>query len=161
MPIMLTATPDEAHLSVIGDSGSGKTHALRTWMRTVTAAVSDEEARFMIVDYRRGLLAAGPASPLAPLTPYLARAREVGFHMVAAHRTAGVARSLSGGNLLGKTIEVGAAGPLLSGDPREGALIGGLRTAPQPPGRGSLVRRGHPPPVIQVAIEPDEELVER
>ncbi|MEV4346918.1 type VII secretion protein EccCb [Actinoplanes sp. NPDC049596] len=224
-PVGLDLTKDQPHFAVIGDGGSGKTHALRTWMRTVTAAVSDEEARFMIVDYRRGLLdvvdeayvgayagdehaaavyakalaetldgrrppsgisarelrerswwsgpelylvvddldmlAAGPASPLAPLTPYLARAREVGFHVVAAHRTAGVARSLSGSSLLGKTIEVGAAGLLLSGDPREGALIGGLRAAPQPPGRGSLVRRGHPPLVIQVAIEPDEELVER
>jgi S-DNA-T family DNA segregation ATPase FtsK/SpoIIIE len=224
-PVVVDLTRDQPHFVIIGDSGSGKTHALRTWMRGVTAMVPDDAARFMIVDYRRGLLdvvpegyvgayagdehaadayakalaqtldgrrppsdisarelrerswwsgpelylvvddldmlAAGPASPLAPLLPYLARAREVGFHVVAAHRTAGVARSLTGGSVLGKAVEIGADGLLLSGDPREGALLGGLRAAHQPPGRGTLIRRGRPPLLIQMAIEPDEELVER
>jgi ESX secretion system protein EccC len=224
-PVVLDLTRDQPHFAVLGDSGSGKTHTLRTWMRALTARVSDEEARFMIVDYRRGLLdvvpegyvgayagdenaaevyakaltetldarrppqnisarelrdrawwsgpdlylvvddldmlAAGPASPLAPLLPYLARAREVGFHVVAAHRTAGVGRSLTGSSLLGKAIEIGADGLLLSGDPREGALLGGLRASEQPPGRGVLVSRGRPPRLIQVAIEPDDEFASR
>jgi len=224
-PVVIDMIRDQPHFLVLGDSGSGKTHALRTWMRSLVAATDYDQARFMIVDYRRGLLevvpesyvgayagdehaaeayakalaqtldgrrppqnlsarelrerswwsgpelylvvddldmlTAGPASPLMSLMPYLARAREVGFHVVAAHRTAGVGRSMTGASLLGKTIEIGADGLLLSGDPREGVLLGGLRAAPQPPGRGTLVRRGRPPLLIHVAIQPDDEFAER
>ncbi|WP_127502267.1 type VII secretion protein EccCa [Actinoplanes solisilvae] len=224
-PVVVDLTKDQPHFAVIGESGSGKTHALRTFMRAVAASVPDDDARFMIVDYRRGLVdvvpegyigayagdeqaaevyakalaetlesrrppqnvsarelrerswwsgpelylvvddldmvGPGGVSPLAPVLPYLARARELGFHVVAAHRTAGVARALTGASVLGKAIEIGADGLLLSGDPREGTLLGGLRAALQPPGRGTLVRRGHPPLLVQMAIEPDDELAER
>jgi S-DNA-T family DNA segregation ATPase FtsK/SpoIIIE len=224
-PVVIDLTKDQQHFVVIGDSGSGKTHALRTWMRALTATVTDEQARFMIVDYRRGLLdvvdegylgayagdehaaeayakalsetldarrppndvsgrelrdrswwsgpelylvvddldmlSGGISSPLTPLMPYLARAREVGFHLVAAHRTAGIGRSLSGASLLGKAIEIGADGLLLSGDPREGVVLGGMRASEQPPGRGVLLRRGDPPRLIQLAIEPDDEFASR
>ncbi|MEU8821709.1 type VII secretion protein EccCa [Actinoplanes sp. NPDC048796] len=222
-PVVVDLTADEPHFAIVGDSRSGKTHALRTWMRATAVAVGDDQARFMIVDYRRGLLdvvpeghigayagdeeaaavyakalaetldgrrppsdisarelrerswwagpdlylvvddldmlPAGPASPLAPLAPYLSRAREVGFHVVAAHRTAGAVRALSGG-LLGRMSEAGADALVLSGDPREGVLFGGVRAEPQPPGRGTLIRRGRPPVLIQMAITPDEELVD-
>jgi hypothetical protein len=49
--------------------------------------------------------------------------------------------------------ELGADGPVLSGDPREGAVIGDQRAAHQPPGRGMLVGRRHPPTLIQVAAD--------
>ncbi|NMO54022.1 type VII secretion protein EccCa [Actinoplanes sp. TBRC 11911] len=224
-PVVIDLLRDQPHFAVLGDSGSGKTHTLRTWMRALTATVSDEGARFMIVDYRRGLLdvvpegyvgayagdenaagvyakaladtlearrppsgisarelrerswwsgpelylvvddldmlVSGSMSPLAPLLPYLGSSREVGFHVVAAHRTAGIGRSLTSSALLGRALEIGADGLLLSGDPREGVLLGGMRAAPQPPGRGILVRRGGSPVLVQVAIDPDDEYATR
>jgi S-DNA-T family DNA segregation ATPase FtsK/SpoIIIE len=48
--------------------------------------------------------------------------------------------------------ELGEQGILLSGDPGEGPLLGNLRPAPQPPGRGVLVRRRDHPVVVQVAL---------
>ncbi len=43
---------------------------------------------------------------------------------------------------------------ILSGDPGEGALLGSVKAAPQPPGRGLLVRRGERPLRIQTAFTP-------
>ena len=48
--------------------------------------------------------------------------------------------------------EEGAPGLLLSGDPQEGALLSAYRAAPQPPGRGLLVRRQEKPSLVQVAL---------
>jgi len=45
-------------------------------------------------------------------------------------------------------------GLLLSGDPSEGPVLGGLRAEPQPPGRGTLVRRGAAPELVQTAWVP-------
>jgi S-DNA-T family DNA segregation ATPase FtsK/SpoIIIE len=41
--------------------------------------------------------------------------------------------------------------PLLSAEPHEGALPGGYRTAPLPPGRGRLIRRREGATFVQVA----------
>ena len=208
------------HFVIFGDSGSGKSQALRTWMRAMANQDSEDDVRFMVVDYRRSLLGAVPdeyigayagdayaaevyagelgerlaerlpptdisarelrdrswwtgpelylvvddmdmvggggTSPLAPLVPFLPQAREVGFHVVAAHRSAGASRTLMSSSLLGKVVELGTDGLLLSGEPREGVLLGGVRPAAQPPGRGVLVRRGRPPVVMQVALDPND-----
>jgi hypothetical protein len=101
--------------------------SLRTWMRALTATVTGEQARFMIVDYRRGLLDVVPEG-------------YIGAYAGDEHA---------------------ADGLLLSGDPREGALLGGVRPSQQPPGRGVLVRRGQSARLIQVAIEPDDEYATR
>jgi S-DNA-T family DNA segregation ATPase FtsK/SpoIIIE len=53
--------------------------------------------------------------------------------------------------------ELGCTALVLSGDPKEGALIGDVRAVPRPPGRGVLVRRGEPGRLIQLAVE-DREL---
>ncbi|MFI7608275.1 type VII secretion protein EccCa [Micromonospora sp. NPDC049366] len=221
-PVTVDLRRDQPHFLVFGDSGSGKSQFLRTWMRAVTEQVSEDEARFLVVDYRRSLLGAvpdgyvgayapdahaaeayaaqlaerlaerrppadlsarelrdrswwagpelylvvddmdmlvtGPASPLAPLTPFLVQAREVGFHVVAAHRSAGAARALMSASLMSKVVELGTDGLLLSGEGREGPLLAGVRPTPQPPGRGLLVRRNRPPVLIQVATSPEDEL---
>ncbi|GAA0486367.1 type VII secretion protein EccC [Paractinoplanes deccanensis] len=207
-PVSVTAQ----HFLAFGDSGSGKTSFLRAWMRSVTEVASDDEARFMVVDYRRGLLGAVPdgyigayagdpaaaaayagqlterlaerrppstvtaaelqarswwtgpelylvvddldmvaSDALAPLLPFLMHARDIGFHVIAAHRSAGASRALLAGSLAGKVAEMGADGLVMSGEAREGALLGGVRPGPLPPGRGVLVRRGKPPVLIQVA----------
>ena len=48
--------------------------------------------------------------------------------------------------------ELGTPGVMLSGDPGEGPLLGGLKASPQPPGRGILVHRGRRPVAVQLAL---------
>ncbi|MFJ6199223.1 type VII secretion protein EccCa [Micromonospora sp. NPDC092111] len=222
-PVAVDLTREQPHFLVFGDSGSGKSQFLRTWMRALANRVPDDQVRFMVVDYRRSLLGAvpdgyigayagdahsaeayaaqlaerlaerrppsnisardlrnrswwsgpelylvvddmdmlatGASSPLAPLTPFLLQAREVGFHVVAAHRSAGASRALMSSSLLSKVAELGTDGLLLSGEGREGPLLGSVRPGAQPPGRGVLVRRNRPPVLIQVAIDPEDDLV--
>jgi DNA segregation ATPase FtsK/SpoIIIE, S-DNA-T family len=40
----------------------------------------------------------------------------------------------------------------MSGDPREGVVLGGERAVVRPAGRGVLVRRGCVPVVVQAAV---------
>jgi S-DNA-T family DNA segregation ATPase FtsK/SpoIIIE len=220
-PVYLDLSKGEPHLLVFGDSGSGKSSFLRTWMRGLAACRTAWEARFMIVDYRRSLfdvappayvgayagdagaarvyaeqlvaklaermppsgisarelrdrswwegpelylvvddydlVGGGAQAPLACLADYLPQAREIGFHLVVARRTAGVSRTLMSDTLIARTRELGASGLLLSGDPHEGVLLGDQRAVPRAPGRAVLVRRQHPPTLVQVAIGEDEE----
>ncbi|MEO3747894.1 type VII secretion protein EccCa [Plantactinospora sp. B5E13] len=221
-PVTVDLTREQPHFLVFGDSGSGKSQFLRTWMRALAERVPDDRARFMVVDYRRSLLGAvpdghlgayagdphaaeayatqlaerlaqrrppstisarelrerswwsgpelylvvddldmlttGASSPLAPLIPFLVQAREVGFHVVAAHRAAGASRTMMSGSLLARVAELGTDGLLFSAEGREGPLLGGVRPGLQPPGRGLLVRRNRPPVLVQVAIDPEDEL---
>ena len=53
-------TDSEPHFLVFGDSGSGKSSFLRTWMKGLVARRSAWEARFVVVDYRRSLLGVLP-----------------------------------------------------------------------------------------------------
>jgi S-DNA-T family DNA segregation ATPase FtsK/SpoIIIE len=46
----------EPHLTVFGDTESGKTNLLRLLARQIVARHSPDEARIIVVDYRRGLL---------------------------------------------------------------------------------------------------------
>jgi S-DNA-T family DNA segregation ATPase FtsK/SpoIIIE len=48
----------EPHLLLFGDSGCGKTSFLRALAATIAARFTPEQARIMLVDYRRGLLGA-------------------------------------------------------------------------------------------------------
>jgi S-DNA-T family DNA segregation ATPase FtsK/SpoIIIE len=96
-------------------------------------------------------------SPLAPLIDYLPQAREIGLHLVVARRVAGSSRTQLTEPLPARLRELGAAGLVLSGDPREGVLIGDERAAVRPPGRGVLVRRRHPRTVLQLALAQESE----
>ncbi|GAA4613304.1 type VII secretion protein EccCa [Saccharopolyspora hordei] len=51
---------ERPHLTIVGDSGSGKTAALRLIARAITAAHSPEEAQVLVVDPRRTLLESVP-----------------------------------------------------------------------------------------------------
>ncbi|WP_035792382.1 type VII secretion protein EccC [Kitasatospora mediocidica] len=51
---------ESPHLLVVGDSESGKTNLLRLATAAVTSAYTPEEARIMLVDYRRELYEAVP-----------------------------------------------------------------------------------------------------
>ncbi|MEV6143251.1 MULTISPECIES: type VII secretion protein EccCa [unclassified Streptomyces] len=91
--------------------------------------------------------------PLAPLAPFIPQAEELGFHLVLARRVGGAGRALLSDPLLSKLKENGTSGLLLSGDHREGVLIGEQRARRGEPGRGLLVRRGQGPTVVQIALD--------
>jgi DNA segregation ATPase FtsK/SpoIIIE, S-DNA-T family len=96
--------------------------------------------------------------PLRPLIDLIAYGAEIGFHVVVARRSGGFGRAMMTDPLISRVREVGAAGLLLSSDPREGVLIGSQRGAERPPGRGVLVRRSHPDELVQVLVsDPDSE----
>ncbi len=103
------------------------------------------------------LLSPGGAGPLAPFLPYLAQARDLGFHMVLARRSGGAGRAIHE-PLLQRMKESGATGVLLSGDRQEGAIFPGAMLSTQPPGRGLLARRGRRPALVQLAFRAEEHL---
>jgi S-DNA-T family DNA segregation ATPase FtsK/SpoIIIE len=217
-PVHLDLTREDPHFLVFGDSGSGKSAFLRTWMTGLVERRSAWDVRFIVIDYRRSLLGlvpkehlgayagdattardfcaqvaaklterlpppdvtpeqlrerswwtgpefylvvddfdlvgAGRQSPVNQLVDFVPQARELGLHVVLARRVAGLSRSIMSEPLFNQVRELGADGLILSGEPREGALLGDLRAAPRPPGRGMLVRRRHPSTLIQVAVSP-------
>lgn len=57
-PAYLDLIEDDQHLLVLGDSGSGKTQALRTWMAAMARRYTAWQVRFVVFDYRRTLLGA-------------------------------------------------------------------------------------------------------
>jgi S-DNA-T family DNA segregation ATPase FtsK/SpoIIIE len=106
-------------------------------------------------------LVGGTQGPLGPLVEFIPHARDIGFHLVIARRVSGSSRTLMADQLLSRVRELGCCGLILSGDPREGVLLGEQRAAIRPPGRGVLVRRGEAGQLIQVALQdPSEGLAE-
>ena len=97
------------------------------------------------------LMVTASGSPLAPLVPLLAQAKDVGLHVLVARRSGGAGRAILEQVLL-RLRELGSPGLLLSGDPQEGTLVGPYRAAHQPAGRGLLVRRHERPSLVQVAF---------
>ncbi|MFI8527554.1 type VII secretion protein EccCa [Promicromonospora sukumoe] len=91
--------------------------------------------------------------PLAPLADYLTQAQELGLHLVVARRVGGASRAMMSDPLITRLRELGTPGLILSGDQREGVLLGDHRAAQQPPGRGVLVPRGKPAEVVQLVLD--------
>ncbi|MGW8378538.1 type VII secretion protein EccCa [Streptomyces sp. ODS28] len=222
-PVGLDMTRGQSHFVVFGDSGSGKTAFLRSWMRGLAERHTAREVRFMVIDYRRGLLDAVPEEyigaqggdadlvgrqasvlldtlrhrmpppditarqlkqrdwwegpelyviaddydlvsggpmnrgPLAGLADYITQAGEIGLHLVLARRVGGASRSVMSDPLLSRLRELDTDGLLLSGDHREGALLGDHRAYQRPPGRGQLIRRRRQPTVVQVALDEERD----
>jgi S-DNA-T family DNA segregation ATPase FtsK/SpoIIIE len=98
------------------------------------------------------LVATGQVSPLAEIADYIPQSREIGLHVILARRVSGMARVLASDALLSRIRDLGTSGLVLSGDPREGVLLGSERAAERPPGRGVLVRRREPSVLVQVAL---------
>jgi S-DNA-T family DNA segregation ATPase FtsK/SpoIIIE len=104
---------------------------------------------FVLVD-DFDLLSPGGAGPLAPFVEFLPQARDVGLHLIVTRRSGGAGRSLYE-PVPQRLREIGATGLLLSGDRSEGAFYPGVHLSVQPPGRGTLVRRGRRPSLVQLA----------
>jgi S-DNA-T family DNA segregation ATPase FtsK/SpoIIIE len=110
---------------------------------------------YLVVDDYDLVTGAGARGPLAPLADYLTQSRDLGFHLVLARRVGGISRALVSDPIITRLRELGSPGLVLSGDHREGVLIGEQRAAQRPPGRGVLVRRGRPAEVVQTVLDAD------
>ncbi len=124
-----------------------------------TAAPAAQPAReVLLIDDLELVGKGGLSSPFGGLVDILPRSADVGLAIVAARRISGSSRAAFD-PFFGSLLELCETGVLLSGDPAEGPVLGGLRPRPRPPGRGDLVRRGLPAGEIQVAwLDPNGEL---
>jgi DNA segregation ATPase FtsK/SpoIIIE, S-DNA-T family len=102
----------------------------------------------LVDDY--DLVATPGNNPLSGLMDLLAQARDVGLHLIVTRRAGGAARALYE-PVLQRLRELDSPGLLMSGNREEGALFGNLRPSPQPPGRGTLIRRQDGVQLIQTA----------
>ncbi|MFD9904962.1 type VII secretion protein EccCa [Streptomyces sp. NPDC059063] len=103
----------------------------------------------LVDDY--DILTTAGQQPLAPFLPYISSAQDIGLHFVVARRVAGASRALYE-PFLTALRETGATALVMTGDRSEGQLFPGLHPSPQPPGRGTLLRRGTRPHLIQTAL---------
>jgi S-DNA-T family DNA segregation ATPase FtsK/SpoIIIE len=130
-----------------------------------TAASADEAAALVreLVSAGRGgardvlliddqELAAGRngAAVLTPLLDLLPFAADVGLSVVCARRLSGYSRGAFEPFFAG-FLEMCDTAVVLSGDPSQGPVIGGIRPRRLPPGRGQLVVRGEPVGEVQLA----------
>ncbi|MFF8639752.1 type VII secretion protein EccCa [Streptomyces sp. NPDC015345] len=106
----------------------------------------------LVDDY--DILTTAGQQPLAPFLPYVSSAQDIGLHFVIARRVAGASRALYE-PFLTTLRETGTTALLMTGDRTEGQLFPGLYASPQPPGRGTLVRRGRRHQLIQTALAPE------
>ncbi|MEU0671803.1 type VII secretion protein EccCa [Streptomyces sp. NPDC006172] len=103
----------------------------------------------LVDDY--DILTTAGQQPLAPFLPYVSSAQDIGLHFVLARRAAGASRALYE-PLLTTLRETGATALVMTGDRTEGQLFPGLYASQQPPGRGTLVRRGRRHQLVQTAL---------
>ncbi|MFW6773551.1 type VII secretion protein EccCa [Nocardioides sp. CPCC 205120] len=104
---------------------------------------------FVVVD-DYDLVATAQSSPVQPLQPLMAQARDVGLHVVIARRSGGASRALYE-PVVQSMRDLAMPGIVLSGSPDEGFLIGNVKPQKAPPGRGRLVTRDRGTEVVQLA----------
>ena len=109
---------------------------------------------FVVVDDYDLVAGVGGRGPLAALAEVLGQAGDLGLHLVVARRVSGATRSTMSDPVLSRLKEYGATGLILSGDPREGVLLGNERAAPRDPGRGVLVSRSAGVQMMQAVLAP-------
>jgi len=109
---------------------------------------SGPEMYLVVDDY--DLVASATGNPLTPLVDYLPQAKDIGLHVIVARRSGGAARAMFD-PVLARLRDMGCMGLMMSASAEEGVLLGSVRPSTQPPGRGTLITRGHPDQLIQVA----------
>ena len=109
---------------------------------------------FVIVD-DYDLVATQSSNPLAPLVEFLAQAKDVGLHLIVARRTGGAGRALFEPGIA-RLRELSSPGIVMSGNKDDGILLGTVKLAQLPPGRGTLVSRRGGQQLMQVAWLPPD-----
>ena len=109
---------------------------------------------FVIVDDYD--LVSGTRNPLLALSEFLPQARDVGLHVILARSAGGAGRAMFD-PVIQRLREMGSPGLIMSGSKDEGALLGGIRPAAQPCGRGFLVGRRNGSRLVQVALLGDRD----
>jgi S-DNA-T family DNA segregation ATPase FtsK/SpoIIIE len=97
----------------------------------------------------------GAGAILLPLLEVLPYAADLGLSLVVARRMSGYARAAYEPFFSG-LLELCDTGVVLSGDPSDGPVIGGVRPRRLTPGRGQLVVRGEPAGELQTAWFEDD-----
>ena len=110
------------------------------------------ELFILVDDYE--LVAASARGPLGPLVEFLPQSRDIGLHLVLARASGGASRALYE-PVVQRVRELGSPGLALSAAKDEGILLGDVKSAPRPPGRGQLVGRRSATSLIQVAWSGD------
>ena len=114
-----------------------------------TAAGGTGPDLFVLVD-DYDLVASRGNNPLQPLAELLPQARDIGLHLIITRRAGGASRALYD-PVIQRMRELDSPGFLMSGNKDEGALLGDIRPSPQPPGRGTLMRRSDGIQLVQTA----------
>jgi S-DNA-T family DNA segregation ATPase FtsK/SpoIIIE len=96
------------------------------------------------------LVAGTSGNPLLPLLDLLPHSRDLGLHLVIARRSGGAGRAMFD-PILARLRDLGCMGLMMSANPDEGVLLGSVRPSSLPPGRGTLIRRGHADHLVQVS----------
>jgi S-DNA-T family DNA segregation ATPase FtsK/SpoIIIE len=112
---------------------------------------SGPELFVLVDDYE--LVATAGRNPLAVLLEFLPQARDIGLHLVAARASGGASRAMFE-PIMQRVKELGSPGLVMSGDKDEGPLVADVKPSPQPPGRGTLVRRRQGSSLVQVTWTP-------
>ncbi|KQS00478.1 secretion protein EccC [Williamsia sp. Leaf354] len=97
------------------------------------------EIYVVVDDYDMVAVASG--NPLAPLVDLLAQGRDIGVHLILTRRSGGASRSMYD-PIISRLKDLSVDGLAMSASKDEGVLLGTVRSAPRPPGRGVMVSRG-------------------
>jgi len=114
------------------------------------------ELYLLVDDYELVATPGKLVHPFAPLLEYLPHARDIGLHMIVTRGVGGAARGMFD-PVIQRLRELGSPGLIMSGTRDEGVLLGDVRPSPQPPGRGTLIRRRGTPVMVQVGWTPPVE----
>jgi DNA segregation ATPase FtsK/SpoIIIE, S-DNA-T family len=137
----LPALLDRLRTRMPGDHVTQQQLRSRSWW-------SGPEIYLVIDDY--DLVAETNGNPLAPLADFLPHAKDLGLHVVVARRSGGAARAMFD-PVLTRVRDGGCTGLMMSASPDEGTLLGSVRPAPLPAGRATMITRGSPGQLVQVA----------
>jgi S-DNA-T family DNA segregation ATPase FtsK/SpoIIIE len=99
-------------------------------------------------------LVAGASNPLIALSDLIPQARDIGLHLIVARSAGGAGRSMFD-PIIQRIREMGSPGLIMSGSRDEGPLVGSVKPAAQPAGRGFFVERRTGSKLVQVALLDD------
>jgi S-DNA-T family DNA segregation ATPase FtsK/SpoIIIE len=146
----MSATAAETHVATLARSLQARMPGADVTQRQLRDRSwwSGPEMYVIVDDY--DLVAESAPNPLTALVDLLPHARDLGLHVVVARRSGGAVRAMFD-PFLARLRDLGCMGLTMSAGPDDGVLFGSVRPTTQPPGRGTLTRRGQPDQVVQVS----------